>query len=209
MAKNLNPKCKICRRAGRKLYLRGERCYSPKCSLIKRKYPPGFHGPRGRRQTSEYGEILREKQNLKNFYGLLEKQLKNYFLKAKKKKGNSALIFLTFLEKRLDNVIYQTGFFISRKQIRQIINHGLVKVNGRKVKAPSYEVKVGELITFKKKESLLKEIQANLEKKTKEVIPEWIYTDEKNFEIKILRMPEEKDLPKEFDIHLVLEFYGR
>ena len=209
MGRNLDSKCKICRRAGRKLFLKGERCYSPKCSLGRRKYPPGVHGVKGYPKLSEYGEILREKQNMKNFYGLLEKQFKNYFKKAKKEKGDQGTIFLRFLEKRLDNVLYRAGFFISRNKARQVINHGLATVNGKVVDIPSYEVKIGDLIKLKTKESLLKAVKEAISKRYSESLPLWFNVDKEKIEIKILKMPNEEDLLKEFNVRAVVEFYSR
>ncbi|NCO23428.1 30S ribosomal protein S4 [bacterium (Candidatus Moisslbacteria) CG12_big_fil_rev_8_21_14_0_65_36_11] len=209
MARNLDSKCKVCRRAGKKLFLKGERCYTAKCAMIRRKYPPGAHGAKRFSQSSEYGEILREKQNMKNSYGLLERQFSNYFVKAKKRKGDPSINFLTLLEKRLDNVLYRAGFFISKNKTRQVISHGLVKVNGKRLDIPSYEVEVGDSITLKEKETTVKEARENLSKKTEENLPIWFSVDKNNLEIKILRNPIGEDLPKEFDVYLVLEFYSR
>jgi len=209
MGINLDSKCKICRRAGRKLFLKGERCYLPKCSLVKRKYPPGVHGVKGYPKLSEYGGLLKEKQNMKNFYGLLERQFKNYFKRAKKEKGDQGIIFLSFLEKRLDNVLYRAGFFISRRKVRQTINHGLVIVNDKLIDIPSYEVKIGDSIKLKAKESLLKKVKEAISKRYSEALPLWFNIDKEKIEIKILKMPNEEDLPKEFDVRSVIEFYSR
>ena len=208
--KNLSAKCKICRRAGRKLFLKGERCYSSKCALVKKKYPPGVHGVKGYpRQLSEYGQLLREKQSMKFFYGLSETQFKNYFGKAKLKKGDRGVLFLKFLEERLDNILYRAGFFVSRKRIRQIVNHGHILVNDKRVTIPSYQLKVGDLIKLGKKESIIKEVKQELSKSAEEVLPVWMSVDKKKIEVKILKEPDEKDLPKEFDVHLIVEFYSR
>ena len=209
MGRNLDSKCKICRRAGRKLFLKGERCYSSKCSLVKRKYPPGVHGVKGYPKLSEHGGLLKEKQNMKNFYGLLERQFKNYFKRAKKEKGDRGIIFLSFLEKRLDNVLYRAGFFISRHKVRQAINHGLIVVNDKLIDIPSYEVKVGDLIKLKTKGSLLKEVKDTISKRYSETLPLWFNIDKEKIEIKILKMPAEEDLPKEFDVRSVIELYSR
>lgn len=206
-------KCKICRREGKKLFLKGERCYTAKCPLVKRKYPPGIHGPKGYPRLSEYGLQLREKQQLKRIYGVSERQLKKYFNKAKKAIGNTEFEFLKQLETRQDSVIYNAGLAFSRSMARQIINHGHVLVNDRKVTIPSYQVKIGDILKIKeknKKSKLLELIKESIEtSKSRREIPAWFDVDDKKLEIKIVKMPDPEDLPKDLNIKLIIEFYSR
>ena len=141
MAKLLNSKCKKCRREGVKLFLKGERCLSPKCPILKRNYPPGVHGPKGRKRTTEYGTQLREKQKAKRIYGINERQFRNYYRKAISKKGDTGQILQQLLQMRFDNVIYLLRLARSRVQARQMVGHGLFLVNGKKVNIPSYQLK--------------------------------------------------------------------
>ncbi len=208
MARDLSPKCKQCRREGRKLFLKGERCYTAKCPLTKRKYPPGFHGPKGYPRQSEYGLELRAKQQLKRGYRILEKQLKNYFKKASRQPGDVGENFVRLLEKRLDNVVWRAGFAVSRDAARQMVSHGNILVNGRRVDIPSYQVKVGDLIKVKPKERIIKQVKEIVahplgeEKKMS-----WFSVDKENLEIKILSEPKAEDLPKDVDVRLVVQFY--
>jgi len=208
MGKYLDAKCKICRRIGEKLFLKGRRCYTSKCALTKRKYPPGIHGPKGYPRLSEYGLQLREKQKIKRVYGILESQLKKYFNQAIRKKENVGEEFLKQLEKRLDNVLYRAGFFTSRSESRQAVNHGHFLVNKRKVNIPSYQVKIGDVLEVKK-EKMKEKIRENVAFNKGKKIPSWIYVDNKNLTIKIIKEPEKEDLPQEFDLDLIMGFYSR
>jgi small subunit ribosomal protein S4 len=206
----IDTKCKICRREGQKLFLKGERCYTTKCSLVKRKYPPGIHGPKGYPRLTEYGLRLREKQRLKRLYGVSEKELKKYFSQAKKNVGNTETELLRLLEARLDNVIYRAGFALSRTMARQMINHGHFLINGRKVNIPSYQVKMGQVITLKEKSRFKNKIADILaSNKGKIEPPAWIFVDEKAFSIKIVKKIEPEDLPKEINTKFIVEFYSR
>lgn len=207
----LEAKCKICRREGTKLFLRGERCHSTKCAIIKRKYPPGFHGPKGYPKPTEYGMQLREKQRLKRPYNISEGQLKNYFNRAQKRTGNTEIELLRALEMRLDSVIFNVGFAVSRRSVRQMISHGHILVNGRKITIPSYQTKIGDTISLKQKSQLKTKIEEaiNFCKERRNAHAEWLAFDEKKLEIKVIRKPELNDLPKEFNIKLVVEFYSR
>src|SRR6056297_1986768 len=198
-SKDTNAKCKICRRAGKKLFIRGDRCYSSKCAMNKRKFPPGQHGPQGFPRSSEYGRQLREKQALKNFYHLREKQFKNYFEKAKQKGTNTETWFLKFLEKRLDNVVYRAQFAKARLQARQLVSHGNILVNGRKTDIPSYQTQVGDTIELKDKKEIKELVKNRLDEKNKDQeIPKWIDVDQKKLQIKIIEDPSDEDLPQEF-----------
>ncbi|MFN3301478.1 MAG: 30S ribosomal protein S4 [Patescibacteria group bacterium] len=208
----ITAKCRICRREGRKLFLKGERCYSQKCSLIKRKYPPGLHGPKGYPQLSEYGIQLREKQRLKRTFGIREKQLKLYYRKAIKTAGNPEENLLKLLEQRLDNVVYKAGFASSRSAARQLINHGHIRVNGRRVDIPSYQVKPKDEITLKPTSKMIEKVKDELmavKASGRIRLPDWISLDEEKLTIKILRRPESVDLPQEFNIKSIIEFYSR
>src|SRR6056297_2492295 len=182
-----NPKCKICRRAGKKLFLKGERCYTSKCAMNKRSFPPGQHGTKGFRRISEYGRQLREKQALKNFYHLREKPFKNYFKKAKQKGKNTETWFLRFLEKRLDNVLYRARFAKGRLQARQLVSHGHVLVNGKKMDISSYQVEIGDTIQIKDHGDIKKLVKDRLADKNKDIqVPKWIDVNEKKLEIKMI-----------------------
>jgi len=156
MARNLDPKCKQCRREGEKLFLKGERCFTPKCPIVKRNYPPGQHGLKGRPRLSGFGLQLREKQKVKRLYRLLEDQLRHYFESASQKTGNTAELFLQALELRLDNVLFRLGLAQSRDQARQLISHGHVFVNNRSVNLPSYALRIGEQVSIKPKSEGMK-----------------------------------------------------
>lgn len=203
-------KCKVCRREGRRLFLKGEKCYSDKCPLIKRKYPPGLHGPKGYPKLTEYGIQLREKQKLKKIYGVLEKQLKNYYQKAIRFRGNAEENLLKLLEQRLDNVVFKAGFTPSLSAARQLVNHGHLRVNNRTVNIPSYQVKPNDEITLKPTSKMKEKVknQLILVKKEK-IVPTWISVDKEKLVIKILRKPEIDDLPKDIDLKLIIEFYSR
>ncbi|MEK7167182.1 MAG: 30S ribosomal protein S4 [Patescibacteria group bacterium] len=207
MARNLNPKCKQCRRIGEKLFLKGDRCISTKCALIKKNYAPGIHGAKQQRgaKLSEYGKQLREKQKAKRIYGILEKQFKNYFQKAAKKKKETGELLLKVLEMRLDNVIYRAGLVKSRNKARQLVTHGFFLVNNKKVNIPSYEVRINDIIEIKKQNKKLEEDK----KSKKDEIPLWLYFDAKENTIKILNIPKKEDLPQNIDTRLIIEHYSR
>ncbi|MBU1037298.1 30S ribosomal protein S4 [Patescibacteria group bacterium] len=210
MARNLDPKCKLCRREGIKLFLKGEKCLSPKCSLLKRNYPPGIHGSTSSfKRTSSYNKQLREKQKAKRLYQLLEKQFKNYHFKAVKMSGDSSENILRFLETRFDNIVYRLGFVSSRDTARQLINHGHFLVNGKKVSIPSYQVKVGDVITVNKK-VLEKAFWKNrLPQFGKTETMGWLSFDPANLTGKMVSLPKKEEVPVPFDMTLILEFYSR
>ncbi len=205
-----SPQCKICRREGKKLFLKGDRCNSQKCVLIKKKYPPGAHGPKGYGRISDYGRQLREKQKLRRSYYVSEKQFKNYFTKAKQAEGNTEENFLRLLEKRLDNVVYRAGFASSRRQARQLISHGNILVNGRRVDVPSYQVTTGDAIQPKDKKAIIGKVKEKIgQVKDKDTLPAWTSLDKKKLEIKILKDPAPEDLPQTFETELIIGFYSR
>lgn len=210
MARNLDPKCRQCRRIGEKLYLKGERCDTQKCAMVKRKYPPGVHGPKQRIRLSEYGLQLREKQKMKKMYGVLERQFRSYFKRALKMDGDAGYNFLNLLECRLDNVIVKAGIAKSHDLARQAISHGHALVNGKKLSIASYIVKTGDLISVKESSFLaqpFKEYQKS--KKDKSELPSWMIFNAEDKVVKIISKPDEKDLPRNIDIRLIVEFYSK
>jgi small subunit ribosomal protein S4 len=209
MAKNLDPKCKQCRRAGEKLFLKGERCYTAKCAIIKRNYPPGFHGPKGKRRLTDYSVQLNEKQKARRQYNLLEKQFKLIFEKARAKKGNTGDNLLELLERRFDNVIYRLGWGSSRSQARQMINHGLFTINDRKVNIPSYTVKMGDVIKIKSNKKQAKIFNGLSEKLKKYEAPGWLNMDVKALTAKVLHKPDISALKPNFDVQMIIEYYSR
>ncbi len=209
MARYIGPVCKLCRREGVKLYLKGEKCFKDSCPIQRRPYPPGEHGRERRKKLIGYGQQLREKQKVKRLYGLLEKQFKNYFKQAERQKGITGENLLRLLERRLDNVVYRLGLASSRAQARQIVLHGHIKVNGRKVNIPSFLVKVGDEIELVEKMRKNVFVQSSLTLSTGRGIPEWISFDKENFKGKILRMPVRDDIDANINEHLIVELYSK
>lgn len=207
MARETSPKCKKCRREGKKLLLKGERCYSVKCAMIKRAYAPGQHGQSKRMSSSEYGQQLREKQKVKRSYGILERQFRKYFDLASRTKGNTVSFLSAMLERRLDNVVYRLGFASSRSQARQLVNHDHFKVNGKKVNIPSYEIKEGDVISVKNEKLKYFQDLKNVIKNYQ--APSWLALDPQKMEGKVLSLPTEKEISGEFDFHQVVEFYSK
>ena len=206
MARYTDPSCRLCRREGQKLFLKGERCYSTKCSMEKRSFPPGQHG-QGRKKVSEYGLQLREKQKAKRFYGLQEAQFRNTFDKASRKTGITGENLLIMLETRLDNVVFRLGFASSRKEDRQLVTHGHFQVNGKKVDIPSYTVSVGDVIKIKEKSTnspKFKEI-----KEMSITVPAWVSVDVEKLEGKIVAMPVRDDIDTPIAEHLIVELYSK
>ena len=207
MGRNLDPKCKQCRREGKKLFLKGERCFGPKCAMVRKAYPPGQHGQNRKRGFSEYGIQLREKQKVRRIYGLMEKQFKKYFDEASRLKGDTGNIFLSILERRLDNVIYRLGFASSRNLARQLVSHGHFLVNGKKVDIPSYLVKEGDIITMKNRKLA---VFGDLENSLKNYqFPAWLLVDLKNMEGKVLSVPVRQEIDLAVDLQLIVEYYSR
>ncbi|HPT08090.1 MAG TPA: 30S ribosomal protein S4 [bacterium] len=211
MGKTLDSKCKQCRRIGEKLFLKGERCSSPKCAMVKRNYPPGFHGPKGKKRSSDYGLQLNEKQKTKKMYGITEKQFRLSFDKIQKKGGDIGNNFIKYLEMRLDNVIYRSGLAGSRTQARQLVNHGHFSINDRTVNIPSYQVKSGQIIKIKKS-SKKNRYFVNLPEKLKTLAPEqksWLGLDAKELSVKVLHEPQQQDLPSNIKTYMIIEFYSK
>nr|1I94_D Chain D, 30S RIBOSOMAL PROTEIN S4 [Thermus thermophilus]1I95_D Chain D, 30S RIBOSOMAL PROTEIN S4 [Thermus thermophilus]1I96_D Chain D, 30S RIBOSOMAL PROTEIN S4 [Thermus thermophilus]1I97_D Chain D, 30S RIBOSOMAL PROTEIN S4 [Thermus thermophilus]1J5E_D Chain D, 30S RIBOSOMAL PROTEIN S4 [Thermus thermophilus]1N32_D Chain D, 30S RIBOSOMAL PROTEIN S4 [Thermus thermophilus]1N33_D Chain D, 30s Ribosomal Protein S4 [Thermus thermophilus]1N34_D Chain D, 30s Ribosomal Protein S4 [Thermus thermophi len=205
----IGPVCRLCRREGVKLYLKGERCYSPKCAMERRPYPPGQHGQKRARRPSDYAVRLREKQKLRRIYGISERQFRNLFEEASKKKGVTGSVFLGLLESRLDNVVYRLGFAVSRRQARQLVRHGHITVNGRRVDLPSYRVRPGDEIAVAEKSRNLELIRQNLEAMKGRKVGPWLSLDVEGMKGKFLRLPDREDLALPVNEQLVIEFYSR
>ena len=206
MGKTLSPKCKQCRREGIKLYLKGERCYTTKCPIVKRNYPPGMHGSKGRNKLTSYGIQLREKQKAKRYYGILEKQFALYYEKAFRKKGETAENLLHMLESRIDNVVSRVGLGKSHAQARQIVNHGHMLLNGKKVTIPSIQMKPGDILEVaasSKKEKYFETVKIGLEKVD---VPAWISFDPDQLKIKYNEHPTVENVAPIFDLKYVVEF---
>jgi len=209
MGKNLDNKCKQCRRSGEKLFLKGERCYSAKCAIVKRNFPPGFHGPKGKRRSSDYGLQLAEKQKAKKYYGLLEKQFRLIFEKAQKKSGDAGQNFLKALEMRLDNVVHRLGLATSKSTARQLVAHGHITVNKRKAGIPSMTLKIGDVISIKK-ESQKKPYFKNIkDKAAKAELPGWLNWDLSELQAKVLHEPKDKDLNANINVQMIIEHYSK
>lgn len=208
MARTTGPVCRICRREGLKLFLKGTRCDTSKCAVERREAPPGMHSFRRGKQT-DYGLHLREKQKVKRYYGLLEKQFRIIFAKATRSKGNTAEALMSLLERRLDNVVHRLGFGLSRAQARQVIAHGHITVNGRRVDIPSYLTRPGDVIRVKARTKSAEMIQANLSQGGREMPDYLSRTDGPNPEGHVLRLPEAADVSIPFEAHLIVEFCSR
>jgi len=208
MARYKDEQCRICRREGQKLFLKGARCYSDKCSVTRRNYAPGQHGQK-RTKLSEYGTQLREKQKTKSFYGVGEKQFRGYFEMASNKKGITGTNLLQILETRLDNVIYRLGLGSSRPQARQIVTHGNIEVNGRKVDVASYLVKPGDVISVREIRRDNPVIKANVEAGGARPIPEWLDFDSKNLSAKVVRLVNREEIDLPVEEHLIVELYSK
>ncbi len=208
MGRYLESKCRICRRVGTKLFLKGPRCYTDKCGFARRSYPPGEHG-KMRSKISSYGFQLREKQKVKRMYGVLERQFRKYFEIAARKKGVTGTLLLQMLERRLDNVVFQSGFATSRMQARQLVRHNWVYVNGKRVNIPSYQVKVGDIITFKDTDYVKKNLKDYKELSKRRESPLWITVDEDKFKIEVLRFPQREDMPADIKEQMIVELYSK
>lgn len=210
MARYTGPACKLCRREGTKLYLKGERCSSDKCALSRRATAPGQHGAgNGRRRPKEYSLQLREKQKAKRYYGILEKQFKNYFEKADRKEGQTGENLLTMIERRLDNVVYRMGVAESRREARQLVLHGHFTVNGKKVNIPSYEVKKGDVVALKDSSRKLEKFKMLIENITARTVPAWMDVDKENIVATIKELPKREDVDFPFEEHLIVELYSK
>lgn len=208
MGRYTGPVCRLCRQAGEKLFLKGDRCYTPKCSVDRRKRPPGEHMPR-RRRVSEWGTQLREKQKMRHSYGVLERQFLRYFKEAQSKPGVTGVLLAQLLERRIDNVVYRLNFAESRQQARQLVNHGHFTVNGRKVDIPSFIVKPGDVLAWKESSKQRDFSQSLTEGIPVRPVPEWLTLDTATLTGRVIALPEGEQLETRVDTRLIVEFYSR
>ncbi len=210
MARYTGPACRLCRRENTKLFLKGDKCTSDKCPLVRRAKAPGQHGANaGRKRVKEYGLQLREKQKARRYYGILEKQFNNYFEKADKKPGQTGENLLTMIETRLDNVVYRMGMADSRRQARQLVRHGHFLINGKKANIPSMLVKKGDVVSIKessRKSALIKMLIENISGRS---VPAWIDVDKENAVATITALPTREDVDFPFEEHLIVELYSK
>ena len=209
MARNLDPKCRQCRREGEKLFLKAEKCFTEKCAIEKRNYPPGQHGQRRASRLSDYGVQLREKQKLRRMYGVLEKQFRSYYAEADRKKGITGENLLQMLESRLDNVAYKMGLGGSRTEARQIVKHNSILVNGKRVNIPSYQIQPGDSISVADKSKDQLRIKSALDAADERGLPEWLEVDVKKLTGIFKNRPERDDLPSTINESLVVELYSK
>ena len=208
MARYVGPACKLCRREGVKLYLKGERCMTGKCALDRRGTAPGQHGA-GNKKMREYGRQLREKQKTKRYYGILEKQFYNYFVEAERKEGMTGENLLTLIERRLDNVVYRMGMGESRKEARQIVLHEHIEVNGKKVNIPSLIVKAGDVITVRENFRGSEKCKALAESLKDKTAPKWLDVNKDNLTAKVVALPAREDIDFPFEEQLIVELYSK
>ena len=208
MARYTDAVCRLCRRAGVKLFLKGERCYTPRCAVDKRRKPPGSQTLR-RRRTSDWGVQLREKQKARQIYGVMEKQFRKYFAEAQRRPGMTGLHLLQLLEERLDNVAYRLNFADSRSQARQLVRHGHIMVNGRKVDIPSYRVKVDDVVNWKvssRETGIYAQMSEDIPRRP---LPNWLSLDTENMAGRVVSAPEPDEIDTGIDVRLVVEHYSR
>ena len=208
MARYTGPACKLCRREGKKLFLKCDRCYTGKCAIERRSYAPGQHG-QNRKKTSEYGLQLRAKQSARRYYGIAEGQFHKYFLMAARKAGVTGTNLLQICESRLDNVVYEAGFASSRAQARQLVNHAHFTVNGGKVDIPSYLLSAGDVVAVREKTKSTDDYKAIAEANASRPVPMWMEKNNDAMEVKILRTPEREEIATPVEEHLIVEFYSK
>jgi small subunit ribosomal protein S4 len=208
LARYIESACRVCRRENLKLYLKGERCYSDKCAFERRSYPPGQHG-QGRVKFSNYGIQLREKQKVKRMYGLVEKQFRNFFVKAERMKGITGINLLLLLERRLDNLVYRLGFANSRSEARQMVRHSHFLVQGKKVSIPSYLVKLGQVIELREKSRKIARISESLEGVARRGVPSWLELEKEQFRGRLVSLPSREELTMPIKEQLIVELYSK
>ncbi len=209
MARNLDPKCRQCRREGEKLFLKAEKCFTDKCAIEKRNFPPGQHGQRRNQRLSDYGVQLREKQKVRRIYGILEKQFRSYYAEADRRKGVTGENLLQLLESRLDNVTYRMGLGGSRTESRQIVKHNSIMVNGKRVNIPSYQVRPGDVVSVAEASKTQLRIKGALEAAEQRGFPEWIEVDVKGLKGTYKAQPQRDELPPTINESLIVELYSK
>ncbi|MCL5032004.1 MAG: 30S ribosomal protein S4 [Thermotogae bacterium] len=208
MARYTDPVCKLCRREGKKLFLKGEKCYTPKCPVEKRPYAPGQHG-KDRLKMTQYARQLRSKQTMKRTYGVLERQFRRYFDEAVKTKGVTGTMLIREAEARLDNVVFKLGFAISRSHARQLVNHGHIMVNGKRVDIPSYELRPGDEIELKEKIRSNSEGKKAIEDRSTHTVSPWLEVNYDLFRGKFVRMPDREEIELPLDVQDIVELYSK
>jgi len=208
MARYTDAKCRLCRREGSKLYLKGDRCYTDKCAITRRAYAPGQHG-QSRKKMSEYGVQLREKQKVRRIYGILEKQFRDYFAEAERLRGVTGENLLRLLELRFDNVVYRMGFGESRAEARQLVRHGHFTVNGKKVDIPSYQIGLNDLIAVKANSKSTDKFKGLAENSAGKTAPQWLSTNAEMMEARVIALPVREDIDLPIEEHLIVELYSR
>lgn len=208
MARYTGAQCKLCRREGEKLFLKGDRCYTDKCGVERRKYPPGQHG-QGRGKLSDYGIQLRTKQYVRKSYSILERQFRKYFYEAQKRKGVTGEMLLQFLERRLDNVVYRMGFASNRNQARQLVTHKHFTVNGRVVNIPSFRTRPGDVVEVREKSRTVPVIAESMASVERRGVPEWLEVNQDTFSGKVLSVPTREEIPIPIQEQLIVELYSK
>ncbi len=208
MARYTGSVCRLCRREGKKLFLKGERCYGPKCALSRRAYAPGQHG-QGRKKVSEYGLQLRAKQQAKRYYGVLENQFAHYFELASKQSGQAGENLLRILESRLDNIVYRSGLASSRKEARQLVRHGHYTLNGHKANIPSILLKAGDVVAVADKSRQNEKLKAVIEANSAHPVPTWMSFDPEKMTVVINQLPNREDIDLDVEEHLIVELYSK
>ena len=208
MARYIDNKCKLCRREGMKLFLKGQRCFTDKCALSRRDYPPGVHAQR-RSKVTDYGLHLREKQKLKRIYGLLERQFRLCFREAERLKGNTGENLLSLLERRLDNVVLSSGFALSRNHARQMINHGHFRVNGQRVDIPSFRVRPGDKVSLRDNDKTRKLVSEAVEVNKSQVVPDWLSVAGESIESEVVALPRRDHVPHPIQEQLIIELCSK
>jgi small subunit ribosomal protein S4 len=209
MAVYHDSRCRLCRREGMKLFLKGQRCFSDKCAFERRGYAPGEHGKSRRAKETNYGQQLREKQKARRIYGLLEGQFRHYFTKASEAKGVTGEVLLQMLERRLDNVVFRLGFAASRSAGRQLVRHGHITINGRKVDIPSVQVRAGDEVSVREKSRKLTAVASSLEARKGQGVPEWLELNTSALSGRVLNIPTRQSIPVPINEQLIVELYSK
>lgn len=208
MGRYIENKCKLCRREGMKLFLKGQRCFTDKCAVSRRDYPPGVHAQK-RAKVTDYGVRVREKQKLKRIYGVWERQFRIYFEEAERMKGNTGENLMVLLERRLDNVVLAAGFALSRNHARQLVNHGHFAVNGRFVDVASFSVRPGDVVSVRNKEAVKKQVADALEINKSQPVPAWLEVNRDNLSIRVVAAPRREDVPHPIQEQLIIELCSK
>jgi small subunit ribosomal protein S4 len=209
LARYIGPVCRLCRREGMKLFLKGDRCYTDKCAIEKRSFPPGQHGSSFRRKISEFGQQLREKQKVRRIYGMLERQFSKFFKEANRRPGMTGQNLLRLLELRLDNAVYRVGFASSRAEARQIVTHGHIRINGKKATIPSMQVRLNDEISVREKSRKIPQIVSAMEAALRKGTSGWLQIDAKNFSAKVVSEPKREEITLPIQEQLIVELYSR